>query len=153
MKSEIINSFLNATINVVSTMAMLTPKAGKPCIKKDKKAVGDISGIIGLTGYSKGVVILSFSTKAICAIVGSMLGEEYSDLTPDVSDAVGELTNMISGDARRELEKLGYRFEAGLPTIVSGKGHEIESVTSSPVIAIPFKVNGHDFVVETSFDN
>lgn len=153
MKSDMINPFLEATINVISTMAMLTPKAGKPYLKKNKMAVGDISGIIGMTGYAKGVVVISFSTGAICKIVGSMLGEEYTELNSDVSDAVGELTNMISGDARRGLAKMGYTLEAGLPTIVSGKGHEIESVTSGPVIAIPFTVDGHDFVVEASFDN
>ncbi len=148
-----INPFLTATANVLSTMAMLTPETGKPYLKKGKTAIGDISGIIGMTGHSKGVVVLSFSKEAICKIVGSMLGEEYTEITSDISDAVGELTNMISGDARRRLVEAGYTFEAGLPTIVSGKGHEIESVTSGPVIVMPFTVDGHKFVVEASFDD
>lgn len=147
-----INPFLEAAVNVLSTMAMITPKTGKPYLKKDKVAIGDISGIIGMTGHTKGVVVLSFSEGAICKIVGSMLGEEYTEITADVSDAVGELTNMISGDARRRLAEAGYTFEAGLPTIVSGKGHEIESVTSGPVIVMPFTVEEHSFVLEASFD-
>lgn len=152
MKSEMINPFLGAAVNVISTMAMLEPSPGKPYLKTDKKASGDISGIIGLTGDKKGVIVLSFSAPAACKIVGSMLGEEYGELGPDISDAVGELTNMISGDARRRLAELGYTFEAGLPTIISGKGHQIESITNGPVIAIPFTVDGHAFVVEASFD-
>lgn len=147
-----INPFLEATVNVLSTMAMITPKTGKPYLKKDKTAIGEISGIIGMTGHTKGVVILSFSKGAICKIVGSMLGEEYTEITSDINDAVGELTNMISGDARRRLAEAGYTFEAGLPTIVSGKGHEIESVTSGPVIVMPFTVEGHNFVLEASFE-
>lgn len=152
MKSEMINPFLGAAVNVISTMAMLEPSPGKPYLKADKKASGDISGVIGLTGDKKGVIVLSFSAQAACKIVGSMLGEEYTELNPDISDAVGELTNMISGDARRRLAELGYTFEAGLPTIISGKGHQIESVTNGPVIVMPFTVGGHDFVVEASFD-
>jgi len=148
-----INPFLAATINVLSTMAQIKPVAGKPFLKTDRKAIGDISGIIGMTGSSKGVVVLSFSTAAICKIVSSMLGETYKELGPDVSDAVGELTNMISGDARRKLVEVGYTFEAGLPTIVSGAGHIIESITSGPTIAMPFTIDGeHKFVVEASFD-
>lgn len=153
MKSEYINPFLEATINVISTMAMKNPKAGKPFLKKDKKAIGDISGIIGLTGAKSGAIVLSFSTGAACEIISSMLGESYTEMSAEVGDAVGELTNMISGDARRRLAEMGMNFEAGIPTIISGKGHEIESVTKGPVIAIPFTVDGHNFVVEASFES
>ena len=152
MKSEFINPFLDAAVNVISTMAMLQPEAGKPFLKKDKTASGDISGIIGLTGDMKGAIVLSFSTGAACKIVGSMLGEEYTELNADISDAVGELTNMISGDARRRLAEMGNNFEAGIPTIIKGKGHEIESITKGPVVAIPFDIDGNKFVVEASFD-
>jgi len=148
-----INPFLQAALNVISMMAMLNPEPGKPFLKKDRKAIGDISGVIGLTGEMKGVVVVSFSTGAACKIVGAMLGEEFTELNADISDAVGELTNMISGDARRQLAQMGHNFEAGLPTIISGSGHEIEAITQGPVIAIPYKVEGHDFVVEASFES
>ncbi|MBI4666081.1 MAG: chemotaxis protein CheX [Nitrospinae bacterium] len=152
MKSEYINPFLQATLNVLSTMANIQADPGKPYLKTDKKSVGDISGVIGLTGASRGAIVISFTTDAVCKVVGSMLGETYTDLSPDVRDAVGELTNMISGDARRRLAELGIVFEAGIPTIVAGKGHEIESITKGPVVAIPFTVDGHMFVVEASFE-
>ncbi len=153
MKSEYINPFLKGTVNVISMMAMLTPIAGKPYLKKDKAAIGDISGVIGMTGHKRGSVVLSFSSAAICKIVGSMLGTEYTEMNDDVKDAVGELTNMISGDARRQLAEAGIMFEAGIPNIVTGPNHEIESITKGPVVAIPFTVEGHAFVVEASFDS
>ncbi len=152
MKSEHINPFLEATINVISTMAMLQPKAGKPYLKKDKKAIGDISGVIGLTGDKRGAIVLTFSSGAACKIVGSMLGEEYTDLNKDVEDAVGELTNQVSGDARRRLSALGLTLEAGLPSIVVGAEHQVVTMCKGPIIVIPFKVEGLDFVVEASFD-
>jgi chemotaxis protein CheX len=153
LKSEFINPFLQATVNVISTMAMIEPTAGKPYVKKDKIAIGDVSGVIGLTGASRGAIVLSFSEGAICKIVGSMLGVEYAAMDDDVKDAVGELTNMISGDARRRLAEKGIIFEAGIPSIVSGPHHTIESVAKGPVVAIPFEVEGHKFVIEASFDS
>ena len=152
MNAELINPFLNATVKVLSMMAFVNPEPGKPFLKTDKKAVGDISGVIGLTGYRKGVVVLSLSEAAAIKIVSSMLGEEHDGLTEGISDAIGELTNMISGDARRELAGKGLKFEAGLPSIVKGKGHIIESMTKGPTIAIPFTIDGADFVIETSFE-
>jgi chemotaxis protein CheX len=142
----------DATINVIATMAMVSPVAGEAFVKTNKKSKGDVSGVIGLAGPKKGVIVLSFSAGAICRIVGGMLGMEYTAIDQDVADAVGELANMISGDARRRLHEMGLDFEAGLPTVVQGPGHEIESVTNGPVWAIPFKVDGHEFEVEASLD-
>jgi len=152
VNADFINPFLNATVNVLSMMAFVKPTPGKPFIKKDKKAHGDISGIIGMTGSSKGVVVISLSKEAAIKIVSSMLGEEYTELNEGVSDAIGEITNMISGDARRELAAKGYIFEAGLPSIIIGPDHEIESITKGPTVAIPFTLDDTKFVVETAFD-
>lgn len=153
MKADFVNPFLNATMNVLSMMASVKPVPGKPFLKKDNKAHGDISGVIGLTGSSKGVVVITFSKEAALKIVSSMLGETYTELNSDISDAVGEITNMISGDARRELAEKGYNFEAGLPSIIKGPGHEIENITKGPTVAIPFDLEGAKFVVETSFES
>lgn len=152
MNADFINPFLNATVNVLSMMAFVKPTAGKPFIKKDKKAHGDISGVIGMTGSTKGVVVISLSKEAAIRIVSSMLGEEHTELDEGVSDAIGEITNMISGDARRELAAKGYIFEAGLPSIIIGKDHVIESITKSPTVAIPFAIDDAKFIVETAFE-
>jgi len=61
MDVRFINAFLDATENVLKTMAFVEPKPGKPYLKKDNVAKGDISGIIGLTGDLKGSLGLSFS--------------------------------------------------------------------------------------------
>ena len=45
---------------------MLSPKPGKPRIKENDIAVGDITGIIGLTGHSEGSLAVSFSAQ--CAL-------------------------------------------------------------------------------------
>ncbi len=153
MKAEYVNPFLNGTVNVLKTMAFVEPKPGKPYVKKDKKAIGDISGIIGLTGSTKGAVVVSFSKECALKVISSMMGEEYSELTDEVRDAVGEITNMISGDARRALSELGANFEAGIPTVIVGKGHEITSMGKGACLAIPFKIDGKDLTVEVSFDD
>lgn len=152
MNAEFVNPFLSATVNVLEMMAFVKPIPGKPYLKKDRKASGDISGVIGLTGASKGVVIISLSTAAALKIVGGMIGETLTELNSEISDAVGEITNMISGDARRVLAEKGHSFEAGLPSVIVGQNHEIESMTKGATVAIPFTVDGSEFVVETSFE-
>ena len=88
-------------------MAMVDPKPGKPYVKKDNQARGDVSGIIGMTGSARGSLALSFSTKCILKIVSNMLGENHTEINGDVRDAVGEITNMISGVARKNRHLAG----------------------------------------------
>ena len=75
MKAEFINPFLKATINVLSTMAMLTPEAGKPNLMRGEVTKGDVTGVIGLTGHKEGSLAVSFSTSCALKIVENMLGK------------------------------------------------------------------------------
>lgn len=153
MKAAYINPFLSGTVNVLKTMASITPVPGKPYVKKDKLSKGDISGIIGLTGAKQGSVVVSFTKDCALKVVSSMMMQEYTELDDEVRDAVGEITNMISGDARRQLAELDLKFEAGIPTVISGKNHEISHLSDGPCIVIPFTCDGLDFFVEASFDS
>ena len=142
MNVAFINPFLEATVEVLKTMAFVEPLPGKPYLKNDNAAKGDISGIIGLTGDARGSLALSFSVGAILKIVTNMLGETITDMNGDIKDAVGELTNMVSGVARKKLEASGYSITAAIPTVVSGRNHSILHVmggpaSSSPSIRIP----------------
>ena len=82
-----------------------------------------------------------------------MLGEVYEGLDDDLADMVGELVNMISGDARRQLVKLGFSFSAGIPEISMGEGHIIRHSVNERIILIPFKTSAGDFFIETCFDS
>ena len=75
MDVKFINPFLEGTISVLKTMAMVEPLAGKPYLKKGNQAKGDVSGIIGMTGSARGSLALSFSEGCILKIVSNMLGE------------------------------------------------------------------------------
>jgi len=148
MDVRFINAFSEGTLNVLRTMANISPVPGKPYLKKDGMANGDVSGIIGLTGAVTGSMALSFSEKAILKIVSNMLGEEIKEINGDIKDAVGEITNMISGVARKELELIGLKVLAAIPTVVSGKGHSITHVLGGPSIIIPFEIEDGLFVVD-----
>ncbi len=153
MDVRFINAFLDATENVLKTMAFVEPKAGKPYLKKDNMARGDISGIIGLTGDLKGSLGLSFSEACIVKIVSNMLGESMTGIDNDVKDAVGEITNMISGVARKKLESDGLNITSAIPTVVAGKSHSIVHVLGGPSIIIPFEIDEGPFVVDFCLDN
>ncbi|MBF0241812.1 MAG: chemotaxis protein CheX [Desulfamplus sp.] len=152
MDVKLINPFINATLNVLETMAFMRVTPGKPYLKKDNMAKGDVTGVIGLTGVANGTISVTFQEKCILAIVSNMLGEKMEHLDADIADAVGELTNMISGQARRELEEIGKIFKAAIPSVIMGRSHSIAHYTNGPRIAISFSTDNGDFTIEVCFE-
>jgi len=145
---EIAKPFVTATTNVLSTMAGIQPIPGQPYVKKNNVAKGDVSAVVGITGHKNGSISVTFTKQCTIAVVKAMLGDDIQDIIQDTKDAVGEVTNMISGQARAALSEMGMTFQGATPSVIMGDGHTISHVTKSPVIAIPFKTNHGEFTVE-----
>lgn len=152
MDANLINPFIEATLHVLETMASTRAKAGKPYLKKDQVARGDVSGVIGMTGETRGTISISFSEASILPIVSNMLGEEMKEMNEEIKDAVGEVTNMISGQARKRLDEQGRSLKAAIPTVIMGKDHSITHMTTYPIIAIPFSTDNGEFTIEVCFE-
>lgn len=153
MDVKFINPFINATLNVLETMAFVKAEAEKPYLKKDNIAQGDVSGVVGITGSANGTISVTFDESCILKIVSNMLGEEIKEINNEISDAVGEITNMISGQARREIEQIGKTFHGAIPTVITGKNHKLISMVKGPKIAIPFKTDAGNFIIEICLES
>lgn len=147
---EFINPLLDAVLKVLSTMAGIHVQPGKPYLNKRGTAVGDITGQIAIEGFARGVIAVSLSKSVILKIVNNMLFENYTQINDDIADAVGELTNMISGQARSALSEKGMTFQASTPSVVLGKGKPVAHIPSAPILSIPFTSEDGDLVVEIS---
>lgn len=148
MDVKYINPFLAGTLEVLNKMARIDAVPGKPRVKTDDTASGDVSGIIGITGDALGSLALSFSEACICKIVANMLNEQFDGVTQEIIDATGELTNMISGASRTQMEKMGLSVYAAIPTVVHGRQHTISHILKSPSIVIPFSTAAGPFFVD-----
>ena len=143
--------FVQATINVLSSMTGLSPVPGKPYVKKTDKAQGDVSAIVGITGCKSGAVALSFSQSCAIALVKGMLGDAIEDIIADTRDAVGEITNMISGQARATLSEMGLPLQGSTPSIVFGANHSLSFHGQVTTVAIPFETDYGAFTLEFCF--
>ena len=139
MNVEFINPFIAALLNVLKTMAQTDLTPGKPKKKTDEIARGDVSGLIGMVGPKmKGSLSITFDEALALEIMHRMLGEKPANINAEVTDMVGEITNMICGGAKHDLADKGYEFGMATPVIVSGKGHTITHQTDGPKVIMPF---------------
>jgi chemotaxis protein CheX len=154
MNADFINPFLEALMNVLNTMANTPSQPEKPFLKKDSKAKGDITGIIGMAGENiKGYLAISYTEPVILHVASQMLGETFTEINDVVVDIASEITNMVMGGAKKTLSEKGYQFGLSIPTTVTGKNHIISNKTSGPTIIVPFKTEIGDFFTEICLDN
>jgi chemotaxis protein CheX len=148
VRAEYINPFLKASINLFKEYLGLQAVAGKPHLLGDPKDLDLVSGIIGLAGDTRGAVVLSFSRETAIAIVSKMAGQEYKALSNEVLDGVGELINIIAGNAKQDL--LDFRIDISLPGVITGSSYKIRWPEGIPVVAIPFTTELGSFSVNVS---
>lgn len=153
MNVEFINPFLSSLINVLSTMAQTQLKPGKPRIKTDEKACGDVSGLIGMVGpQTRGSFSITFDEQLALTIMERMLGERPDSINEEVTDMVGEITNMVTGGAKNLLGQKGFDFDMATPIVVSGKDHTITHKNQGKKILMPFTCDAGNANIEVSFD-
>lgn len=139
MDVKYINPFVIATQSVFKTMLSIDVNLNKPVLKTARTTSGDVTGIMGLVGDRKGTITISFHEKGAMFVFQTLTGDECTGVTPDVVDAIGELTNIISGQARKEFERAGINLKASIPMVVVGHDVEMNFITTIPIVQLPFE--------------
>ena len=82
----------------------------------------------------------------------SMVGEGPDEINEEITDLVGEITNMVTGGAKRMLSEKGIEFDMATPMVVSGKNHTITHKADGPIVIIPLSSKHGKAFIEFSFD-
>jgi len=138
MDVNYINPFIVSTRTVFSTMLGIDVNMQRPVLKNNCKSSGDVTGVMGLVGDKQGTVAISLTKKGAIFIYSSLVGDTCDDITTEVVDAIGEITNIISGQARKEFEKNNINLSAAIPMVVVGKNVELNFITIAPIVSLPF---------------
>ncbi|MEN6452278.1 MAG: chemotaxis protein CheX [Thermoguttaceae bacterium] len=149
MNPEYIDHFITAAVSTFDAMlgCALTPQ--KMFTKVGLQPQYEVSGVIGLSSKkARGTVVLSLSQEAALSATGAMLGERPAQINADVTDAVGELTNIIAGAAKAKLEHLA--LDLSLPMTVIGKNHMLGFPQDAISVCIPYGCAWGDLAVEVA---
>lgn len=147
MKAEHINPFLKSTMDTFQTMLKRKIIPGKVFLRTQPHNA-DISGVIGLSGDIRGAVVMAYPKETALKVVSAFLGENVTDLNEMVADAIGELTNIITGYAKKDLMDL--HMSISLPSVIRGVNHLVDMPKDAPVVCIPFSGECGEFVIEVS---
>jgi chemotaxis protein CheX len=149
MRVEYINPFIVSLQNAFHTMLNCDVHRGAIRLKEDDAPQHLVSGIIGLSGKAIGMVVLSLSEAVALKATSRMLMSETTEINADVVDAVGELTNMVAGAAKSQLER--YDLMVSLPSVVTGCDHNIRFPSNVSPICVPFDTEWGPLALEVGF--
>lgn len=148
MDVSYINPFVEATIDCFKTMITKEIAPKDPMLKRQPFPKYSISGVIGLSGEAQGSISFGFSLPIAVKIVSDLLKAPIKETDPDLPDAVGEIANIIAGNAKRGLSK--YNLSISLPNVIIGREHTLGGEGGSPTILVPFTSSSGDFMMEVS---
>lgn len=136
MQAEHINPFLRSLSNTFSTMLNCETRRGEITLIDPPGNCYPISGVIGLSGKAAGTVVINLSEEVALKAASAMLMMDLEEMNDDVLDAVGEIANMVAGQAKAELEE--YELSVSLPNVVIGEDHSIRFPSDSRPISVPY---------------
>ncbi len=149
MDIRFINPFIAAVKTVFKTMVATDVMVGKPSINMPGQVpTTDVSAVIGLSGDVVGCVVLSLPTDTALQAASKFAGVDLAQDHPDFSDALGELANMVAGQAKAQFE--GFNVSISLPSVIIGKEHVVSQSRHRPRLSIPCDSQLGKFWVEVA---
>lgn len=154
--------FIKSTKNTFLTMMQTEITLHSPQIKTDAHAGADLTALIGMSGAVKigaeskefrGLLALCFSKKIYVKLASRMLGEEYTELVPDIADAGSEIANIFLGGSKQELLSLGIQLQLTSPSTIRGLDHEISYPKGSTTVRTIVSCDLGDFYLDLCYQD
>lgn len=135
---RVINAVIKATTSVLQQFGVTSVSMGKASQQSPHDPLqGEVSSVIDIKSQSfQGYLSISFDKGSYLEVVSTMLMEEQTELNKDNQDAVGEINNIIFGNAKSEITSFGVQMT--VPRVILGTNQIIPCGQGSAGMLIPF---------------
>lgn len=131
---EVLNHFNCIKLALTSTLTSICgdePEDKELHSGKDDRFHG-IIGVISLVGEKESLsLMLGFPKETAIHFSKIFAGFEIEYESEDMTDVIGELANIVAGDAVARLDAAGLRVELSLPTVA--RGSDMSMMTSHDI--------------------
>ncbi len=140
LQDFIVDSMNQSAQQVFSTMLGVELSRGE-AVRADEEPEepAEVVALIGLAGSWAGAGRISCSAAAACRVCESMLMTETPAVNADVLDAVAELTNMIIGNVKTELESRVGPLGLSIPTVIYGRNFQTKTAGAPGWMTLRFR--------------
>lgn len=146
--------FVKACGEVFKTQVSMPVNPGRSFVyRSDQLPPIDIATQIGVTSDKFfGSVALAFTKDTFLKVAGSMLGEDYKEITDENADVGAELLNIIFGMCKAQIkDQHGLQIQMAIPTVMRGQNLNIKIATTDPSICVPIHSDAGPFFCIVTF--
>jgi chemotaxis protein CheX len=149
IREQLVEPFIAAASVVLGELAQVEPVVRSVYWIAEPRTLGDISAVLGLTDEPGEMLVLSFPATTAAALAGRVLADLVTAPEDElIRDWVGELANVIAGQAKTLLAETPYQLVLGIPAIRSGPGLELESAPDAGSLIVVFGSEAGDFALQ-----
>jgi chemotaxis protein CheX len=97
----------------------------------------DVTAMVGLAGQLCGVLSVRCEGRAAALMTSKMLGVElHKVVSEELSDALGEICNMVAGNFKNKISGLSEGCMLSPPTVITGNDYTLYSQADSPGLEV-----------------
>jgi chemotaxis protein CheX len=149
IRDRLLEPLIAATCTAVSEMASTEVVVGAVYQKTIRHTLGDVSAVLGLMSAAGGSLVLSFPERTAAALAGRILTGVTEEVDENlIQDCVGEIANVVAGQAKALLAGTPYRFAFSLPKVVVGAGHEVGPKQGLDCLIVAFNSDPGQFFLQ-----
>jgi chemotaxis protein CheX len=100
------------------------------------QAISGITSMVGLAGKLSGVLSVQCNEKSAALMTSKMLGVDLDKIGAEMSDALGEICNMVAGNFKNKIAGMGDGCMLSVPTVVTGSDYSMYSLASAPSLEL-----------------
>jgi len=136
MKAEYVNPFLESASLVFRDMLGTELLRGKTSIKNDGTPTHEIAMILGITGNVTGQIIYSMNKETAFKLVRKLMpGVDDGTVESEYKDVLGEIANMITGNAINIFLTNDKDLDVTVPQVVDTRIQTIR-VSKNPTLGL-----------------
>lgn len=106
-----------------------------------------VTAMVGLAGVYNGLITINTTQELAAKITSRMLGIEAVLLDDDVTDALGEIANMIGGSFKHHFVKDGHEVKLSTPSVITGSEYDLSSGSLPDTLTLLFAAGDEYFTV------
>jgi chemotaxis protein CheX len=145
----IVDLIRQSVINVFATMLGVELGPGEASIEHSTPNANDgVVSFIGMAGAWAGTGSVFCSPELACRVCNQMLMTDNREVNEEVLDAVSELTNMIIGNVKTDLEAQVGPLGLSIPTVVFGRNFRTKNAGTADWVVLRFPWEGETLLVK-----
>lgn len=118
-----------------------------------RRANLDVTSMVGLAGRLCGVLSVHCDGTTAALMASKMLHVVPEKVGPEVSDAIGEVCNMVAGNFKNKVPGLGDGCMLSPPTVITGSDYSLRSLGTSPIIQLGLMFEKRPLVISLQVDS